>query len=93
MTETFPTSYYAVEFGIEGPEFFTTQEAAREAVHELRRDLLKTWDECESVPAPWSIEKIEIAPLTANRLLALLNTGPSSIIASRDVVEIVPFLP
>jgi|EndMetStandDraft_5_1072996.scaffolds.fasta_scaffold1465196_1 hypothetical protein len=64
--------------------FFGDCEEAPRAVIALRDDV--TADPEMEWPT-MILEKIEIVPLTRSNVLALLNTGPGTFIASYDIIE------
>ena len=66
--------------------FFHSETEAREALHELRCDVI-------SDPAdewwPVQLEKIETLPISREGIFALLNDGVGSFIKSYEVIDII----
>jgi hypothetical protein len=67
-----------------GDEFFSRPEDARQAVIELRRDLIQAAE--EPLP-PMQIEKVVTLPPTEKSILVLLNSGVGEFVQHCEVVE------
>jgi len=66
------------------PWFFQDRDMARQALLELRADLLAGSDPDDS---PLCLERIETVPMTVAAILALLNDGFAAIIKDYAVIE------
>ncbi len=66
--------------------FFHDEEEAREALHELRRDVISDpvddwW--------PMQLEKIETLPISRDSIFALLNDGVGAFVKSYEIIDII----
>lgn len=66
------------------PYFYDDRDMAKQALLELRADLLAGRDPNDS---PLCLERIETVPMTAAAIMALLNDGFGAIIQDYAVVE------
>jgi hypothetical protein len=66
--------------------FFHNEEEAREALHELRHDVIS--DRADEW-WPMQLEKIETLPISRDTIFALLNDGVGSFIKSYKVIDII----
>ncbi|WP_245571302.1 hypothetical protein [Neorhizobium alkalisoli] len=66
--------------------FFYDEESAREALRELRGDVVS--DEDDEWP-PMQLEKIETRPISKESIFALLNDGVGAFVKSYEIIEVI----
>jgi hypothetical protein len=66
--------------------FFHSETEARQALHELRRDVIGS---AEETWWPMQLEKIETLPITRESIFALLNDGVGAFVQSYEVIDII----